>query len=55
MMLRPTSSGIDPWPDITPRAIVKRLLLTPEQARIRVFVEVGGDLDKDNSTRNCIK
>jgi hypothetical protein len=51
MMLRPTTSGIDPGPDITPCAIVKRLLLTPEQARIGVLVKVGGDLGEDKSMR----
>ena len=52
MMLRPTSSGIDPRPDITPCTVVERLLLTPEQARIGVFVKMRGDLgEEDKSTR----
>lgn len=43
MMLRLASSGVDPGSNVAPSAIIERLLLHPNQVRIRVLVEVGRD------------
>lgn len=36
--------GVDPRPDVAPRAVVQWLLLAPQQACVRVCVKVRGDL-----------
>lgn len=36
--------GEDAWADIGPGAVVERLLLTPQDVRIWVLVEVGSEL-----------
>jgi len=43
MILRLAGSGIDSRTDVTPRTIVERLFLAPEQACIWIFVEMRSD------------
>lgn len=44
VVLRLVRGGHDARADVRPRAVVQRLLLAPEDVRVRVFVEVGREL-----------
>ena len=51
VVLRLVRRGEDTGADVGPRAVVKRLLLAPEQVRVGVLVEVRGDLRYSEQAR----
>ena len=46
VVLRLVGRGLDARADVSPRAVVERLLLAPEDVRVGVLVEVGRDLER---------